>query len=274
MKDPTQSEEAILVNSDFGSTRPSFRKSARLSSALLNYSRPDGINLIPLGSSWALDIFARLNNGARRELIDLYNMIDSMQKRVQDLRTADLNHFFVWWHLFSSYLEVVFDCYEHVLLPWLSNKHPSTCASLTPTHCTQVKEKLAEMLQNFHTVYTQMTRRPPDETMAKIIKSLVGMHPIVEYFESIENNAPDTVEQNTDQKDVRRMERKLAKYIHSHGDNGFKKMHLLIMTRAMTDQVLSAWQKAIPSLIRISYRTANNKFTSTHLVAVRKLAIE
>lgn len=96
------SGEPMDVKSDFLAKTMPARKSARLTSAILNYSRPDGLNLVPLGTSWAVDIFARLNNGARRSFIDLYNMIDAMQHRVSDLRTSELKLFLHWWHLFAS----------------------------------------------------------------------------------------------------------------------------------------------------------------------------
>lgn len=266
-------EDALFMASDFLNANAAPRKSARLSSALLNYRRPDGLNLVPLGSSWALDIFARLHNGIRRELIDLYNMIDSMQKRIQDLRTADLEMFFSWWDLFSSFMEVACDAHEKILIPWVKKrgKLPDVLDEATQL---QLSQKVSTMLSNFDTVYSQLSRRPPDETMAKIIKALVDMHPIVECLEKFENNVPLVIEENYKRRDGKSIEKKLASFLNKTGDADFKRLHLCVVSRGMTEEVLSAWQRLLPPLIRLSYRSHANKFTDTHISIVQKLATD
>lgn len=266
-------EEAIFMPSDFLSATAAPRKSARLSSALLNYRRPDGLNLVPLGSSWALDIFARLHNGIRRELIDLYNMIDAMQKHIQDLRTSDLKLFFSWWDLFSSFMEVACDAHEMVLFPWI-RKRAELPEALSESARSKLNETVESMLGSFDTVYSQMSRRPPDETMAKIIKALVDMHPIVEHFENFENNVPTLIEEHFKPKEAKSIEKKLASFLHKTGDSDFRRLHLSIVARGMTEEVLSAWQKLLPPLVRLSYRSYSNRFTETHIAAVQKLATE
>lgn len=266
-------EEALFMPSDFLTANAAPRKSARLSSALLNYRRPDGLNLVPLGSSWALDVFARLHNGIRRELIDMYNMIDAMQKHIQDLRTGDLKLFFSWWDLFSSFMEVACDAHNKILLPWILKR-----GELPETLNEGVRSKLNEtvdaMLGNFDTVYSQLSRRPPDETMAKIIKALVDMHPIVEYFENFENNIPTVLEEYYKPKDAKSIEKKLAAFLHKTGDTDFRRLHLSIVARGMTEEVLSAWQKLLPPFVRFSYRSYASKFADTHITTVQKLATE
>lgn len=265
--------DTLLVSSDFLTASVAPRKSARLSSALINYRRPDGLNLVPLGSSWALDVFARLHNGIRRELIDMYNMIDSMQRRIQELRTSDLKLFFDWWDLFSSYVEVSFDAYDKLLIPWIVKKD-SLPDSLNENVRANMTQTVRSLLKNFDNYYSQMPRRPPDETMAKIIKGLVHMHPIVEYLEKFENEIPVTIESSYRPKDVRMMERKIAIFLHKTGDLGFKHMHLAVVARGMTDEVLSTWHKILPIWVRISYRSNSKLYSNTHLSVVRKLAAE
>lgn len=266
-------KDTLLIASDFLTAQAAPRKSARLTSALLNYRRPEGLNLIPLGSSWALDVFARVHNGIRRELIDMYNMIDAMQKHIQDLRSGDLKLFFSWWDLFSSYIEVSFDVHQKVLVPWIL-KRGSMPDSLGEEVRSNMKRTVSSMLSNFDTVYSQLPRRPPDETMAKIIKSLVDMHPIVEYLESFENNIPEVVEGLYKPADVKKIEKKVASFLHKKGDDDFRRMHLSIVARAMTAEVLSAWHKLLPPLTRLSYKSFAKSFEATHVKTVQKLASE
>lgn len=268
-----ENTDTLLVSSDFLTASVAPRKSARLSSALINYRRPDGLNLVPLGSSWALDVFARLHNGIRRELIDMYNMIDSMQRRIQELRTSDLKLFFNWWNLFSSYVEVSFDAHDKLLIPWIVKKG-SLPDSLNENVRANMKQTIHSMLKNFDTCYSQLPRRPPDETMAKIIKALVHMHPIVEYLEKFENDIPVTIEDNYRSRDAKIMERKIAIFLHKTGDLDFKHMHLSVVARGMTEEVLSAWHKILPIWVRLSYRSNGRLFSNAHLSVVRKLAAE
>lgn len=272
-EDKLITEETIQVKSDFLSMKEPVRKSARLSSALLNYKRPEGINLVPIGSSWALDIFARLHNGARREMIDLYNMIDCMQKKVEDLRSSHLKLFIDWWHVFSSYLKVCFRSHEDVLMPW-AFKDVTAPEAVSDTKRGEIKKVVLSIFRNFDTIDEQLSRRPPDESMAKIIKGLSDIHPVVEYFEAIENNVPDLLEQKYTLKDGKKVEKRLASYLHNTGSADVRRMHLVIMTRAMHDDVVSAWQKTIPPLVRISYKSSNKRLSATHLAIVDKLARE
>lgn len=269
----TNEDNALHISSDFLTAQAAPRKSARLTSALLNYRRPEGLNLIPLGSSWALDVFARLHNGARRELIDMYNMVDAMQKRVEDLRSADLKLFFSWWDLFSSFVEVSFEVHQKVLVPWIQ-KRSTVPRELGEEAQETVKKILNTLLSNFDTIYSQLPRRPPDETMAKIIKGLVDMHPIVEYLENIENTVPEVVEEVYKPSDAKKIEKKVAQFLHKRGDDDFRRMHLSVVARGMTTDGLSAWHKVLSPLVRISYRSFGKAFEATHVKIVQKLASE
>ncbi|CAN8076418.1 unnamed protein product [Agarophyton chilense] len=270
---PEPSGDILNPASDFLATQTTEKKSVRLSSALLNYTRPDGINPVPLGSSWALDLLARLHNATRRELIDLYNMVDSMKRRVHQLGSADLRSFFTWWHLFSSFLKTTFEAHTQLLFPWVSTRAQLPDAlGEQPIH--GVKDKLQSLFKEFRTANEQLSRRAPDETLARIIKALVHMHLIVQHLETVENTLPELIEQQFQPAEAKRLEKKLVRFMHSHGRADYKKMHLMLITNAMTSEAASAWHKSMPTMLRLSYRTTSNRFNATHTAAVRKLAPE
>lgn len=270
---PSDPADTLQLASDFLTASVSPRKSARLSSALINYKRPDALNLVPVGSNPLLDIFTRLHNGLRRELIDLYNMVDAMQRRIQHLRSSDLKMFFAWWDLFSSYVETCFEAHDRVLIPWVRRKGGMP-ESLSDVAVKAMNTTVDMMLREFDTTYSQLPRRPPDETMAKIIKGLVHMHPLVEYLETFENDVPLAIEQRCKHKDAVVMERKLARFLQRTGDLNYRQMHLSIVARGMTDEAASAWRRRLPFWIKISYRSTGKLFSSTHLAVVRKLAAD
>ena len=268
-----KSDPPLAIKSDFLNFDAPKTRSVRLSSVLLHYSRPDGINPVPLGSSWSLDVFCRIHNGLRRELVDLYNMIDAMQKRVHDLRTSDLKAFFIWWNLFSSYLEAMISCYDDVLWPWISSKLKlSECAP--SLNREQTRKAVEEFLNKFDVIYDHLSRRPPDETMARMIKSMADLHPIVEYIGKLEATLPDLVENSFELKEAKRIEKDISRYFHNKGDPDYKKMHLLIMARGMSDQLYTTWKKTLPFSVRMTYKTMTKRFNATHLAAVSRLSAE
>ncbi|KAI0567727.1 hypothetical protein FGB62_1g34 [Gracilaria domingensis] len=270
---PQHSEEILNPQSDFLSNQTPEKKSVRLSSALLNYTRPDGINPVPLGSSWALDLLARLHNATRRELIDLYNMVDSMKRRVQQLGSADLRTFFTWWYLFSSFLKTTFEAHTQLLFPWVSSKAQLPDA-LDEQAIRGVKDKLQSLFKEFRTANEQLSRRAPDETLARIIKALVHMHLVVQHMENVENTLSDLIEQQFQPAEANRFDKKLARFMHSHGRGDYKRMHLLLIANAMSSEATSVWHKSMPTMLRLSYRTTSKRFNATHANAVRKLAPE
>lgn len=257
--------------SDFLTGRAPDRKSARLSSALLDYKRPDGLNLVPLGTTWAVDLFVRPHNGVRRELIDLYNIIDSLQRRVQDLRSQDLKLFFVWWKMFEAYLKVTFDLAEKMLIPWALNGSAAP-ESLNDSVRTAGSKHLGLMLEAFQAIREQLPRRPPDESLAKIIKALVHIHPLFDFIEAVESAMPEIADGNHTEKQGRMMEKKVAKYLVKNGDKDLKSLHLQILARGMTDEIQSAWKRRIPPHLRILYGSQKNAYRITHTRCVDKLA--
>lgn len=263
------------MKSDF-LTEPTLRKSVRLTSALLNYAHPPGLNLTPLGTAWSLDPLARVNNAARRAFLDLFNMLDGMQRRVHDLRTTDLQLFFKWWKVFASFVTAALTSYESVIVPWLLScstfdveKIPSD-VSLVRAHAHSTT--LAGIVSAFDTINKQTLRRAPDETLARMIKTSSDMRLIIEFYAAMENSLPRLIESHFNQLDVKALERRLAIHLHKTGVSHTRRMHLHIVARSMTDDSVSAWHKLFPHLIRLSYQAYTSKFQTTYVAVVNALA--
>lgn len=264
------------LKSDFLSSHQPLRRSVRLTSALLNYAHPPGLNLVPLGSAWSLDPIARINNGARRTLLDLFNMIDGMQRRVHDLRTSDLQLFFQWWKLFASFFSTSLQSYNCVVIPWLTS-HASLDENAIQEklsreqmqmHCTTVES----MLSSFDKIRDQAGRRAPDETLARIIKAASEVRPIVQFYGAMENELASMIDCHSSPAQAKWLEKRLATFVHKTGAKHLRRMHLHIVVRGMTPESAAAWNKIIPSLVRLSYQGHSSKFQSTYVAVVNKLA--
>jgi hypothetical protein len=274
---PVTEKQAFMQKaqaSDFLTAHAPERKSARLSSAMLDYKRPDGLNMVPLGTSWAMDVFVRVHNGVRRECIDLYNMIDSMQRRIQDLRSADLKLFFQWWDTFVSYLGASLTLDDKLLVPWALSAAGAQLPKEVSEEVRIAGRNSMKVMKNcFDLVVDQLSRRPPDESLAKIIKGLTHIHPIFQVIEAIESKLPEIVEGKFSSRQGLAMERKVAYFMHKNGDGELRRFHLAIMSRGMTDEVQSAWRRHVPIVLRFSSSTHKTKYETVHLRVVDRLAL-
>lgn len=69
--------------------------------------------------SWAGDTLAAWHNGLRAELVDLFNIVESMTVRRSELGDRELDEAYAWWVLFRRFLGDYW-AVEHLLLfPWI-----------------------------------------------------------------------------------------------------------------------------------------------------------
>jgi len=86
----------------------------------------DGVPSLQFSSwhkSWVVDLFSLPHNAIRRELIDLYDMIESMEKRKRDFHVElELGLFFTWLRTFQRFLYTYFTFEEKVMFPWVESR--------------------------------------------------------------------------------------------------------------------------------------------------------
>lgn len=68
----------------------------------------------PVGKRWSLDILAVANNSVRRELSDMYYIVQSMLKRRMDLNHDDIDDLYVWFEVFHFFVQGIFELQEQV----------------------------------------------------------------------------------------------------------------------------------------------------------------
>eukprot|EP00183_Erythrolobus_madagascarensis_P003031 CAMPEP_0185851632 /NCGR_PEP_ID=MMETSP1354-20130828/10711_1 /TAXON_ID=708628 /ORGANISM="Erythrolobus madagascarensis, Strain CCMP3276" /LENGTH=774 /DNA_ID=CAMNT_0028552661 /DNA_START=333 /DNA_END=2657 /DNA_ORIENTATION=+ len=83
----------------------------------------ESLKFASFGESWAVDVFSLPHNAIRRDLIDLYDMLESMymRKRVLDV-PLEIAMVFEWLRTFRSFLLRYFECEEQVLFPWIESR--------------------------------------------------------------------------------------------------------------------------------------------------------
>lgn len=76
-------------------------------------------HFMDFGIEWHTDISSLLTNSLRREMADLYTIMQSMHERRDSLREGDVKSFFVWFEIFASYIPFVMAVIEETYLPWV-----------------------------------------------------------------------------------------------------------------------------------------------------------
>lgn len=270
-EDDRDGEELLSeMPSDFLQTDTS-RRSLRLTSALLNYARPPGLNLVPLGASACVDVFARLGNGVRRAFIDMYNMIEEMRRRVEEVRTKRVQLFFDWWMTFSSFLSTSLDTYAVLLLPWAAVYGDGA----DMPDIKAVVESVSDTIEVFENIEQHVARRAPDETVARIIRAVETMGaPVARFLHAVENAVPDVLDAaGVTDKEIRKIERKVLKYMHRHGPKESRKFHIFMVERGMSMEECAAWKASIvPFLLKLVLWTSAKRFETQYTAIVTALA--
>lgn len=246
------------------------RKSIRLTSGLLTCTRPSGLNLIALGTSPSMDIFVRLGNGIRRILLDLYNIIEGLRTQIIELRTKEVKLFFKWWEILDSYISTSLDVYSILLLPWASQYNLSNLPDIK-----SVRKIFRETVKCFDGIESHISRRAPDETIARIIKGLTQMgESISNFLQSVENYVPDGLDDGgVKEKEIMKMEKKVVRFLHRRGVAMYRRLHLLILERGMSLEEAAAWKSmTVPLDLRITIWTMTTRLESKYLVVVQALS--
>lgn len=296
------------VESDFLQTNITSRKSVRLTSALLHYARPDGLNLVALGTSHSLDMFVRLNNGIRRSMIDLYNMVDTMRRQVQDMRTVTVRRFFTWWTLFASFLTTSLDIYHDIFLPWIvghmvTNNGGGSTGTNNNDHghngddvviirkrkndcdnrieLTETVKTVDETVALFNNIRNHVTRRAPDETIARIIRAVEKLAGFPRFLQATEDRLPDIIDQECGgdggkstipEREFLKLHRRVLRYLYSHGSSAEKRrFHVLLVERGMTFEEMAAWRPMVPFHIRMAAWACKTKFEKKYMNILREI---
>mmetsp|Transcript_15414 Transcript_15414/g.33184 ORF Transcript_15414/g.33184 Transcript_15414/m.33184 type:complete len:575 (+) Transcript_15414:60-1784(+) len=111
--------------------------------------------------SWAVDVFSLPHNATRRELVDLYDILQSMETRKKSLSIpTDVVNFFQWLGVFRTFLLTYFECEEAVIFPWIESR----CVLMTDLSRAMrigTKTRLRAMLQSIFRLEKELIRAKP-----------------------------------------------------------------------------------------------------------------
>lgn len=265
-----RNDQLLTSVSHFLINEPS-RKSIILSPSIVNPTRPVELKLTPLTFSPAVDLFVRLNNGIRQAFTDFFEMSEAMCRIVKDVRTSHLKLFFRWWQIFASFLSASIDAYKDLLLPWVQLK-AQLPDSITVYHTEALWRSVKTVLDTLEKIESQVMRRPPDETVPKIVKALSGIPVLFQYLTDTEKYFPVLLREHYTEKEVSVIEKKLFKFLQRRGSPLCRRMHLLVLARGMTPEEVVAWKPSLSIPVRMSLWAQSHKFQANFVEVIQELS--
>ncbi|KAA8496467.1 hypothetical protein FVE85_0196 [Porphyridium purpureum] len=74
--------------------------------------------------NWSLELFALYNNVIRRDMVDLFKILQQMEIYAHVMGAEEFIQFFEWWGGFATLTREVFDVWDAVVYPWLESVFP------------------------------------------------------------------------------------------------------------------------------------------------------
>lgn len=228
--------------------------------------------------NWALDIFTLPHNAIRAECVDLYNILESIQARTDNVSLSELEEFSVWWKVFDVFLIEYFDFEADVLFSWVFPNtkdaprngsvsqilaHKSSGEVFMKNSLLTTKERLLESLMGINNTFELRRHVDSQDVFQTVLKDVNQFVPkLIEYFRLQERHLPLMMSHFYSPSAKETITRKYINYIR----NGeAPNMNIAILTRWMDKPVREKWiRENLRGISRIVYPRWERKCIRDH----------
>lgn len=226
---------------------PVFSQEMRDSTLLSN--RPDrfaypNFALAEFGGrdTWSSDVFVLSHNAIRWEIMDLYTIISSIQRRWSSLTMVDVWELSEYWEVFEVFVAQYFEIEDQIVFPFMLNMADES-ADLKRYHkvVKYNRDRLESMLLDVGETLELFNSVPAGEVLPKVYSQLAEYLPkLLDYMEQQENVLPAVFQDYCEPEDRALLNRAGANFIvrAANGREG-----IAILTRWIEDSmVLQIWK--------------------------------
>lgn len=192
--------------------------------------------------TWPSDVFVLLHNAIRREIMDVYNILASIQRRWTSLQMVDIWDFSEYWEIFEVFVAQYFEIEDQIIFPFMLNVAADS-PDLSRYHkvVKYNKDRLEAILLEIGLTLEKFNTTPAGEVMPTLYKQLVDCLPkLLDYMTEQEQVLPPVFSQYCDREDRTLLNRASANFLvrATNGRDG-----IAILTRWIEDSmVLQIWK--------------------------------
>mmetsp|Transcript_3034 Transcript_3034/g.5366 ORF Transcript_3034/g.5366 Transcript_3034/m.5366 type:complete len:911 (-) Transcript_3034:1001-3733(-) len=224
----------------------------------------------PYGEKWSMDIFALPHNAIKRELVDLYRILMSLQKRMIDLRHSEIDDFYNWWEVFEAFVLDYFEIEERVIFHWIESRIPLGQTRFSKTQRMVFKGRLSRLMHDIDDCEYKFTNLPAGEVLPRLLSCLDRFTPrLLEYFGEQERRLPRAIERKFTAEDKRWADEKMMAFMM---DAKYTNELVVLLTRWLNQDQLKDWKRAnLKGTARLSYSVWRNQFNKNHIAIVDEM---
>lgn len=221
--------------------------------------------------TWASDVFVLPHNAIRWEIMDLYTIISSIQRRWSSLTMVDVWELSEYWEIFEVFVAQYFEIEDQIVFPFLLDLAPDS-GDLNRYHkvVKYNRDRLEGMLLDVGATLELFNSTPAGEVLPKVYQQLSEYLPkLLDYMEQQENVLPRVFEEYGQPEDRALINRASANFIirAANGRDG-----IAILTRWIEDSmVLQMWKNEnLSSRAQSSHKRWITSLEANHVDIARR----
>eukprot|EP00184_Porphyridium_aerugineum_P005992 CAMPEP_0184694860 /NCGR_PEP_ID=MMETSP0313-20130426/2687_1 /TAXON_ID=2792 /ORGANISM="Porphyridium aerugineum, Strain SAG 1380-2" /LENGTH=483 /DNA_ID=CAMNT_0027153219 /DNA_START=487 /DNA_END=1938 /DNA_ORIENTATION=- len=223
----------------------------------------------PYGKLWSLDVLALYHNAIKKELIDMYSMVENMLKFQMNLGYSDIERFYNWWEVFEGFLVDYFEIEEQVLFPYIETKFQLERTKLSKAERNLIKGRLTQAMNQIDDMEDTFMNRPPGEVLPRFVDFLDAFAPRLLGYFHIENTViPNALQKYFEPEDRARIQALVFDFLKTRE---FGNETLVLQSRWLTENHLKTWkQETLRGTSRVAYPMWRAKLEKVHGAVVRE----
>lgn len=222
-------------------------------------------------NTWYSDVFVLIHNSIRWEIMDLYTIIGSLQRRWLALTMLDMYELCKYWEVFELFLGQWFEVEDQIIFPYLLSVAASSQELASYYKFVKFdKENLIGMMYDIGSTIETFNCAPAGEVFPALYRQLVDYLPkILHYMQQQDAILPSVFAAHCHPEDRIMLNRAIANFL-VRAANG--RDSIAILTRWIEDaMVLQIWKdENLSSRAKSSHKKWLTKLDENHVEIARK----
>ncbi|KAA8499545.1 hypothetical protein FVE85_7130 [Porphyridium purpureum] len=222
----------------------------------------------PYGKLWSMDVLAVYHNAIKKEVMDMYNMVECMLRFQMSLGYDDVTRFFEWWDVFESFLMDYFELEEKVIFPYIAEKFDFADTKLSRQERMLTKARITQFLAQIDDMEDIFINRPPGECLPRFVEFLDKFTPrLLGYFNTQETIVPRTLQKFFQPDDKVIIQQTCVDWLKKTKDATDFAENMVVQSRWMPEAQLQLWKRdSLRGMQRVAYPAWRGRVEAYHFV--------